>query len=618
MVRSIRFPDTGDCEQRGFSAVLPRIHINTFIQYTPMERSFNWVGSYLLLLLGVLAFGTLAVMLTEGLSPINAFYFVVVTIATVGYGDIVPHTVTGKIVAIFLIVAGVGTFIAIFAEIIWLRDKIREFPVLFYRDHVIICGLNEVTETLIGQFRTEKTKSVVICGKESIDEAEKFRGRSTVALFGDPLDPAMLSRARLKNARALLTLTGSDGLNAEITLSAIKILKKRKGKPLTCILQITNPGLWKIIREKALSPVATGAVRIDFYNGPALGAQVLINTYFCPLIPGWNDHSALFIVIGAGRFGESIISRAAHEWFDAKSSRLTIVLVDLHAGSIKERLISTYPHLKEFVDIHAISADVQSAGFQTTGFMKEYAHFSHALAFVCLRDDTIGLTAALALSHHLVGMSAQILVRMDHNPGLARLVEEQVTGDIPIIPFNSLSLAARSDLVLGGIREMLARAIHEQYRATVSRNARVQTDTAVDSWDDLSERLRESNRLQAEDILRKIRAVGCDIIPMTDWTAKTFSFTPEEIEYLAEMEHERWVKAMREEGFSLGPIKDELEKKHPLMVPYSDLPESEKEKDRDTIRMIPRYLALIDFQIYRPKTKHNTYRRGTSYVKSHH
>lgn len=583
-----------------------------------MERPFNRVGSYLVLLLAVLVLGTVAVMLTEGLSPADAFYFVVVTIATVGYGDIVPHTGTGKIVAIFLIIAGVGTFIAIFAEIIWLRDKIREIPVLFYRDHVIICGLNEVTETLVKQFRKEKTKSVVICGKERGREAEKFRGQSTVVLFGDPLDPAIFSRARVKNARALLALTGSDGLNAEITLSAIKNLKKRKGTPLTCILQITNPGLWKIIREQALSPVATGAVRIDFYNGPALGAQVLINTYFSPLIPRWDGHSAFLIVVGGGRFGESIISRAAREWFDARRSMLTIVLVDLHAQRIRDHLMATYPHLREAVDIHAISADVLSDGLQTPGFLKEYAHLSHALAFVCLRDDTTGLSAALALSHHLIGMDAQILVRMDHNPGLARLVEGQNTGEIPIIPFNSLSLAARSDLVLGGIREMLARAIHEQYRATVSRIAPLGTDTPPVPWTELPERLRESNRLQAEDILRKIRAVGCDIIPMTDWTATAFSFTPEEIEYLAEMEHDRWVKIMRDEGFSSGPIKDEKDKKHPLMVPYSDLPETEKEKDRDAIRMIPRYLALIDFQIYRPKTKHKTDMKGPSYVQRHH
>jgi hypothetical protein len=86
---------------------------------------------------------------------------------------------------------------------------------------------------------------------------------------------------------------------------------------------------------------------------------------------------------------------------------------------------------------------------------------------------------------------------------------------------------------------------------------------------------------------------------MTDWTATTFSFTPDEIEYLAEREHVRWMNVMRDQGFSFGPVKDEQEKTHPLMMPYIDLSEPEKEKDRDAVRMIPHYLGLIDLQVYR-------------------
>jgi hypothetical protein len=307
------------------------------------------------------------------------------------------------------------------------------------------------------------------------------------------------------------------------------------------------------------------------------------------------------IVVGGGRFSENVIAKASREWFehDTKKSKLNIALVDLHADTLKELMISTYPHLKDAANIEAIPIDVQSAEFQRADFLKDRESLASVLAFICLIDDTAGLTAALALSHHLTGMRARIFVRMDHNPGLARLVGGKKTGEAPIIPFNSLSIASRSDLVLGGIREMLARAIHDQYLATLSRNEYGPTETPVLSWDDLPERLRESNRLQAGDILEKLRAIGCDIVPMTDWTATAFSFTPDEIDYLAEMEHVRWMNAMRDQGFSFGPGKDEQEKTHPSMVPYTDLPELEKEKDRDAVRMIPRYLGLIDLQLYR-------------------
>jgi voltage-gated potassium channel len=67
---------------------------------------------FFVLLLGVMLLGTVGFRLAEGLSFLNAFYFTIVTIATVGYGDITPVTPLGKILAIALIICGVGTFLA--------------------------------------------------------------------------------------------------------------------------------------------------------------------------------------------------------------------------------------------------------------------------------------------------------------------------------------------------------------------------------------------------------------------------------------------------------------------------------------------------------------------------
>jgi hypothetical protein len=62
--------------------------------------------------------GVFGIMFAEGLSPFDALYFVIVTVATVGYGDISPHTVPGKIITLGIILTGVGCFVAIAAEFI--------------------------------------------------------------------------------------------------------------------------------------------------------------------------------------------------------------------------------------------------------------------------------------------------------------------------------------------------------------------------------------------------------------------------------------------------------------------------------------------------------------------
>jgi len=72
--------------------------------------------------LGILAVvvicGTIGLMITEGLRPFDALYFVIVTIATVGFGDISPQTVPGKVITLLIILTGVGCFVAVAANVI--------------------------------------------------------------------------------------------------------------------------------------------------------------------------------------------------------------------------------------------------------------------------------------------------------------------------------------------------------------------------------------------------------------------------------------------------------------------------------------------------------------------
>jgi len=62
--------------------------------------------------------GILGSMAIEGLSPLDAAYFVIATLTTVGYGDITPKTAAGKVLAIFIIFAGIGSFAAVFANVL--------------------------------------------------------------------------------------------------------------------------------------------------------------------------------------------------------------------------------------------------------------------------------------------------------------------------------------------------------------------------------------------------------------------------------------------------------------------------------------------------------------------
>lgn len=73
----------------------------------------------------IIAFATAVIFLgatfyhfVEKLTWIDSIYFTVITLATVGYGDITPHTAIGKIFTIFYVITGVAIFVALARAII--------------------------------------------------------------------------------------------------------------------------------------------------------------------------------------------------------------------------------------------------------------------------------------------------------------------------------------------------------------------------------------------------------------------------------------------------------------------------------------------------------------------
>ena len=71
---------------------------------------------YSILFVAVMVGGIAGIMAAEGFTFLDAFYFIIVTMATVGYGDVHPVTPSGKVLAILVIITGVGTFVGAIAN----------------------------------------------------------------------------------------------------------------------------------------------------------------------------------------------------------------------------------------------------------------------------------------------------------------------------------------------------------------------------------------------------------------------------------------------------------------------------------------------------------------------
>jgi len=69
------------------------------------------------------------------------------------------------------------------------------------------------------------------------------------------------------------------------------------------------------------------------------------------------------------------------------------------------------------------------------------------------------------------------------------------------------------------------------------------------------------------------------------------------VEKLAESAHDVWATRRLSEGWTLGAKRDDLKKQHPCLVPYADLPESEKDYDRKTATETLKAIIALGFRI---------------------
>jgi len=161
--------------------------------------------------------------------------------------------------------------------------------------------------------------------------------------------------------------------------------------------------------------------------------------------------------------------------------------------------------------------------------------------------------------------------------------------------FRVYRVAARRDLPL----EELAVAAHLLYCADRASGGATPGDPSTLPWAQLSEDLREANRAQVADIPYKLSLLGLELTPGHGADPQSLQFTQDQIETLARVEHDRWMMERQRMGWTYGRVRDNSRKLHPSLVTWDTLPETEKEKDREVIRNLPKLIAKAGFRVRR-------------------
>jgi len=144
-------------------------------------------------------------------------------------------------------------------------------------------------------------------------------------------------------------------------------------------------------------------------------------------------------------------------------------------------------------------------------------------------------------------------------------------------------------------RDGLARRAHEVHQKEKKKNS-LKKDPSTADWELLLPDLKQSNLQQVDYMEEKLRAVGLGVRKASKDKITLYTFTEEQIETMAEIEHARWIVERLTAGWTPGE-KDVEKKKTPYLVPYSELADEIKEYDRITIKSMPGMLKEVGLEI---------------------
>jgi len=221
----------------------------------------------IVLLIFINAFGVAGYMIIEGWNFRDSLFMTVITITTVGYGEVHELTAAGEIFTIVLLVLGVGIILYLLgtgAKLLLegelegligrkrLEKKIREL-----KNHYIICGFGRMGKTIAKEF-SSRDIDILIIEKNSVSDAEKGE---FLILEGDANNEDVLKSAGIENAKGLISVLPTDAENLFLVLSARDL-----NPDLFIVTRASEESSErKILRagaDRVVSPYITGGIRI--------------------------------------------------------------------------------------------------------------------------------------------------------------------------------------------------------------------------------------------------------------------------------------------------------------------------------------------------------------------
>lgn len=187
-----------------------------FIKRALMIIRQGWIWASILLILALILFAMISLFLCENWGYEKSLWWFFVTVTTVGYGDVYPTTIFGKLVAVIVMIGGIGTFAVVLSK---LSEQIYNASIkkakglvkLKMKNHIAIFGYRKgKTEELTKELRLDESyenKDIVVISPDF--ECNPFRNNVSI-VKGDLFSEDSLNRACIQDAESIIIYTDND------------------------------------------------------------------------------------------------------------------------------------------------------------------------------------------------------------------------------------------------------------------------------------------------------------------------------------------------------------------------------------------------------------------------
>lgn len=205
----------------------------------------------------------------QGASWLDALFMTVITITTIGYGEVIRLNEAGRIFTIVIAITGIGSLFysltVIMDNLVMSRvldplgEKRMQREIQKLKDHIVIAGLGRVGRQAAGEIHEARVSFVII---DPRPEAHAYATQHGYLMIqGDASDDSVLEQAGIRRAKGLIVTSGDDASNLYIVLSA-RVLKPDLFIVSRAVDDSSVPKLIRAGANRAISPYAIGGRRL--------------------------------------------------------------------------------------------------------------------------------------------------------------------------------------------------------------------------------------------------------------------------------------------------------------------------------------------------------------------